>query len=38
MQPSDDISCFVEPTHMGKAGGEVAIRLRGARIFLGRED
>ena len=34
----DDFSGIVEPTHMGVAGGELAIRLPEAWIFLDREE
>ena len=37
-QPRDDVSCIVEPAHMGIAGGEKAIRHRVARILLDREE
>jgi glyoxylase-like metal-dependent hydrolase (beta-lactamase superfamily II) len=37
-QPSDDLSCVVEPTRMGVAGGERAIWLRVAWILLDREE
>ncbi len=37
-QPRDDLSRVVEPTHMGVAGGEKAIRARKARILLDREE
>lgn len=33
-QPSDNLSRFVEPPHMGVAGSEIAIWLREDRIFL----
>src|SRR5262249_10415031 len=36
-QPLDDLSCLFELTHMRIAGGEVAIRQRGAWIILNRE-
>jgi hypothetical protein len=36
--PLDDLTCVVEPAHMGAAGGENAIRLREARIVLDREE
>jgi hypothetical protein len=37
VQPRDDLSRVVEPAHMGVTGGEIAIRMRQARIFLDRE-
>src|SRR5208282_3177714 len=37
-QPRDDLSRVVEPTHMGVAGGERAIRAREAGILLDREE
>jgi hypothetical protein len=37
-QPLYDFSCVVEPTHMGVAGGEIAMRLRVARILLDRKE
>ena len=36
-QPRNDLSCVIEPTHMGVAGGESAVRRREARIILDRE-
>ena len=33
-----DFSCVVEPTHMGVASGEIAMRLRVARILLDRKE
>ena len=36
-QPLDDLSCVVEPTHMGVAGGENAMRMRVAWILLDPE-
>ena len=35
-QPLDDLSGFVEQTHVGVAGGEKAMRLRVGRILLDR--
>ena len=37
-QPRDNLSRVVEPTHMGVAGGETAMRQREARILLDREE
>src|SRR5271169_3057197 len=37
-QPRDDLSRVVEPTHMGVAGGERAIRAWEAGILLDREE
>jgi len=37
-QPLDDLSCVVEPTHMGVAGGETAIRQRESWVLLDREE
>ena len=37
-QPSDNLSCVVEPAHMRIARGEIAIRLREARILLDRQE
>src|SRR6266852_6274685 len=33
-QPLDDLSCVFEPTHMGVAGSEIAVRGGEARILL----
>ncbi len=37
-QPRDDLSCVVEPTHMGVAGGEISDTVREAWILLDREE
>jgi len=37
-QTLDNIMRFVEPAHMGVAGGENAIRLQESRILLDREE
>src|SRR5215831_3998962 len=37
-QPRGYFPCVVEPTHMGIAGGEIAIRLWESGIFLDREE
>jgi hypothetical protein len=37
-QPCDDLPSVVEPTHMGIAGGEIAIWVRVARILLDRQE
>src|SRR5437660_12829143 len=36
-QPLDDRACVIEPTHMGVAGGETAMRQREAWLLLDRE-
>jgi hypothetical protein len=37
-QPRDDLSSVIHATHMGAAGGEVAMRVWVARILLNREE
>jgi len=37
-QPLDDFSGAVEPSHMGVAGGEIAIGPRKVRTLLDREE
>jgi len=38
LQLRDDLARVIEPTHMGVAGGENAIRCWTARIILNREE
>jgi hypothetical protein len=37
-QPRDDLSRLIEPTHMGVARSEIAIRAREAWILLDRQE
>ena len=37
-QPADDLSCVVKSAHMRITRGEIAIRLREARILLNRQE
>ena len=37
-QPLDDSACVIEPTHIGVAGGETAMRQREAWVLLDREE